>query len=93
MEENFSVWLKPKNSKNSNKSKKKSGIYGGLNKYQEKQLELIEKDNILKHKEEKINKDKIKLKVKLDDLEKQKKIIKNGRKIIKKKLLDLKPYL
>ena len=55
----------------------------------------------------KINKDKIKLKERLFELEKQKEIIKNklksineiepivkkGRKIITKKLLDLKPYL
>ena len=40
MEHNYSKWLK------SNKSKKKKGIYGSLNKYQEKELELIEKDII-----------------------------------------------
>ena len=102
MEHNYSVWI---NSNESKKSKKKSGIYGSLNKYQEKELDLIEKDIILKSKKEKIDKDKDKLKKKLVELEKQKEIIKNklksineielivkkGRKIIKKKLLYLKP--
>ena len=102
MEHNYSVWI---NSNESKKSKKKSGIYGSLNKYQEKELDLIEKDIILKSKKEKIDKDKNKLKKKLVELEKQKEIIKNklksineielivktGRKIIKQKLLYLKP--
>jgi len=118
MENNYSVWI---NSNESKKSKKKSGIYGSLNKYQEKELELIEKDIILKSKKEKIDKDKQKmklkeeknyedknkLKAKLDELNKQteiikiklkgineiESIIKKGRKIIKKNLLYLKPYL
>jgi len=85
MNNNYFNWTnKKKNSKKN--SKKKPGLYGSLNKYQRNELDLIEQDNILKLKEKKI-------KQQIIDLEKDQKIIKKGREIIKKKQMLLKSYL
>jgi len=81
MNNNYFNW----NNKKKN-SKKKAGLYGSLNKYQRNELDLIEQDNILKLQEKKI-------KQQIIDLEKDQKLIKKGREIIKKKQMLLKSNL